>query len=273
MQLEIFGGASAAIVRVQLTNKSDQPQQFSLRCESANWGENPAWLDPVRTPGDNLVTGWNERADRVLMLGANADRYSPVPDGRPHGPKTMLLVWDVKSYKTRTGWIVRPYHAYTADLPSLRVRDWAKEMDAAKQEWRALLHRASGVTIPDAGVANAFLACLADLFIMREPVADGYTAAVPGTEVYRAPNAFEAAVVAVALDQVGLHRESASGYQMCLDMQEPDGNWDDPRGWGHLMWGGAGFKVWAALEHYRLTRDRKFLARVYPRLVASSRWQ
>ncbi|HKM56705.1 MAG TPA: hypothetical protein VJY33_25095 [Isosphaeraceae bacterium] len=56
-------------------------------------------------------------------------------------------------------------------------------------------------------------------------------------------------------------------------MQEPDGNWADPKGWGHLMWGGSGFKAWAAMEHYRLTGDREFLARVYPRLAASSRWQ
>ena len=273
MRLEVVGGATAALIRVQLTNTGDQPQQFSLRCESSHWGENPAWVDPTRWPGDNLVAGWNERADRVLVLGIGADRLSLAADRRAPGPKTMLLVWDLKPRETRTGWIVRPYRAYTADLPSLRDRDWSKEMEATKQEWRALLHRASGVTIPDAGVANAFLACLADLFIMREPVADGYTAAVPGTEVYRAPNAFEAAVVAVALDQVGFHRESASGYQMCLDMQEPDGNWNDPRGWGHLMWGGAGFKAWAAMEHYRLTRDRKYLAKVYPRLIASSRWQ
>ena len=273
MRLEVVGGASAAIIRVQLTNKSEQPQQFSLRCESEKNGENPAWVDPARWPGDNLVAAWNERADRVLVLGIGADRYSLATDRRAPGPKTMLLVWDVKPHEIRTGWIVRPYRAYAADLPSLRARDWSKEMDAAKQEWRALLHRASAVMIPDAGVANAFLACLADLFIMREPVADGYIAAVPGTEVYRAPNPFEAAVVAIALDQVGLHRESTSGYQMCLDMQEPDGNWDDPRGWGHLMWGGAGFKAWAAMEHYQLTRDRKYLEQVYPRLVASSRWQ
>ena len=118
-----------------------------------------------------------------------------------------------------------------------------------------------------------FRSCLADLFIMREPVADGYLAAVPGTEVYRAPNAFEAAIVAVALDQAGLHELSAAGYKMCLAMQEPDGDWNDPKGWGHLMWGGAGFKAWAAMQHYYLTRDGKYLEWVYPRLVASSRWQ
>jgi hypothetical protein len=39
------------------------------------------------------------------------------------------------------------------------------------------------------------------------------------------------------------------------------------------MWCGPGFKSWAVMEHYRLTRDKKFLAGVYARMVASSRWQ
>jgi hypothetical protein len=91
--------------------------------------------------------------------------------------------------------------------------------------------------------------------------------------VYRAANSFEAAIVAVALDQMDLQRDAEKGYRICLEMQEPDGNWADPKGWGHLMWGGSGFKAWAAMEHYRLTGDREFLARVYLRLAASSRWQ
>ena len=37
--------------------------------------------------------------------------------------------------------------------------------------------------------------------------------------------------------------------------------------------GGAGFKAWAAMEHFRLTRDRRFLTNLYPRLLANSRWQ
>lgn len=52
MRLEVAGGASAALIRVQLTNTGDQPQQFSLRCESSHWGENPAWVDPTRWPGE-----------------------------------------------------------------------------------------------------------------------------------------------------------------------------------------------------------------------------
>jgi len=272
-RLEVVGAASAALVRVTVANTGDKPHQFVLRCDSASWGENPAWVDPERWPGDNLVAGWQDRADRVLILGVGAQTCSLHKDSRAEGPRTLILVWNLQPGETAAGWLVRPYRACSADLPKLRARNWSKEFDAARKEWHDLLGRASGVTIPDPGVENALLACLADLFIMREPVAGGYVAAVPGTEVYRAPNAFEAAIVAVAIDQAGLHDEAASGYQMCLDMQEPDGNWADPRGWGHLMWGGSGFKAWAAMEHYRLTGDRKYLARVYPRMAASSRWQ
>jgi len=272
-RLEVIGAQTAALVRVAVANSDSKPHRFVLRCESASWGENPAWVDPARWVGDNLVAGWQDRADRVLVLGLGADAYSLHADGRAEGPRILTLVWDLKPGETRAGWVVRPYRSFAADLPALRKHGWAKEFEEARKEWQALLDRASRLAIPDPGVENAFRACLADLFIMREPVAGGYVAAVPGTECYRAPNAFEAAIVAVAVDQAGFHEESASGYQMCLDMQEPDGNWNDPKGWGHLMWGGAGFKAWAAMEHYRLTRDRRYLARVYPRLVASSRWQ
>jgi len=257
----------------EIANTSDKPHQFVLRCDSAAWGENPAWVDPARWPGDNLVAGWRERADRVLILGIGAHATSFRDDKLAPGPRSLVLVWNLQPGAKATGWLVRPYRAYAADLPALRARDWAADFQAARKEWHGLLDRTAQFTIPDAGVHNAFLACLADLFIMREPVAGGQVAAVPGTECYRAPNAFEAAIVAVAIDQAGLHKEAADGYQMCLDMQEPDGNWADPKGWGHLMWGGSGFKAWAAMEHYRLTRDRAYLQRVFPRMAASSRWQ
>jgi hypothetical protein len=108
---------------------------------------------------------------------------------------------------------------------------------------------------------------------MREPVEGGGLGTCPGTEAYRAANAAEGGIVPIALDQFGLHRNAEAGYRACLEMQEPDGNWNDAKAWGHLMWCIAGFKAWAGMEHYRLTRDRRYLERLYPRLAAHSRWQ
>ncbi len=273
LSLKAIGGATGGLVRIELANTDSSPHQFVVKCDSTSVGENPAWVDWKRCVGDNLIAGWNERADRLLILGMGADGYSLQPDGRAPAAKSMVLVWNVKPGEKREGWIVRPYQKYVADLPTLRAWDWAKEFEQAKQEWRGLFGRALKMTIPDQAVSNAYLACLGDLFIMREPLVNGYVGGVPGTEVYRAASSGEAGVVAVALDQNNLHEEALAGFKASLDAQESDGNWIDYRGWARLMWFASGFKTWMIMEHYRLTRDKQFLAEMYPRMLASSRWQ
>ncbi len=273
VRLRVLGGRTAALVRVTLASRDGKPHRLALRGDSGSWGENPAWVDPARWVGDNLVAGWNERADRVLVLGIGADGYSLQPDKAPPGPRNMVLVWDVPPGESREGWVIRPYRAYRGELDALRRHDWAGEAEEAEREWEALLTRAARLTVPDPGIVNAYLACLADIFIMREPVAGGHIAGVPGTECYRAPNSGEPLIGAVALDQLGLHEESVRGSRVCLELQGADGCWADPEGWGHLVWCVGGFKAWTIMEHYRLTGDREFLARFFPRLLANSRFQ
>ena len=268
VRLTVAGGATAAVARVELTNTSAAARCFSLRCFVPGcWaGLNPAWCNPTWAR-DLLQAGWKDRADRIIVMVLGGQDYE-VP-----AMTTVLPNWRLGPGESRVAWVVRPYRAYLADAPVLRRRKWATEFTAAIRVWRKLLARAAQVTIPDSGVQHALEACLADLFVMREPVADGYVACCPGTECYRAPNQYESGIAAVALDQFGFHAESAAGYQVSLDLQEPDGDWSEPKGWAHHMWGGSGFKAWTGMEHYRLTGDRKYLRALYPRLRASSRWQ
>jgi len=268
VRFEIAGSATAAIARITMTNTSSQLHQFSLMCEKpGNWaGMNPGWVD-ADAIANVLEAGWLDRADRVLILGLGADAYPT------RSATTICAVWNINPGETRTGWVIRPYAAYAENVTDLATMDWDIAYDAALAEWRALLAHAITLHIPDPGVHNGFLACLADLFIMREPLADGYIVGTPGTEVYRAPNSYEAGIAAVALDQVGLYADAARGYVLPLLLQEANGDWTEPKGWAHLMWGGSGFKSWVAMQHYQLTRDRAYLERVYPRMRASSRWQ
>jgi hypothetical protein len=267
VRLEAIGGIAAALIRVTARNADSRPHKFAIQSEvqRAQVAHNPAWMTDGE-PADALVACQNERADRLLLFALGAEVY-------PVGRKSMTLEWELAPGETRSGWLVRPYAAYQADLPALRTHDWAREFTQAVSEWRDLLGRASRVEIPDEGVRDAFYASLADLFIMREPLLNGYVGGVPGTEGYRSTAPFEPGLAALALDQLGLHREAADGLRVHIEMQEPNGNWTDPGGWAHHMWGASGFKAWPAMEHYRLTGDRSYLEWVYPRMAASSRWQ
>jgi hypothetical protein len=267
VHLEALGATADALIRVTVRNTDSRPHLFEVRCEvQGGWvAHNPAWIEPGKNP-DVLLAMEHERPDRILLFGVGAGSY-------PVAAKSLTLAWTLAAGEERGGWIVRPYDAYTAQLPSRRLRKWDAEFIAAKQEWTALLGRALRIEVPDNGVRQAFYASLGDLFIMREPLQSGYTGTICGTEIYRSTNPFEPAIAAIALDQAGLHREAADGLRVHLDMQEASGEWADARGWAHHMWGAAGMKAWAAMEHYRLTGDTDYLKQVYPRLSASTRWQ
>jgi hypothetical protein len=269
LALEIAGGATAAIGKITLANSSTHRETMTLRCEvPGNWtGYNPAWVDH-QAAADHLLAGWHARADQVVILGIGADEY-PVA-----AAAVLTLKWNLDPGESRVAWLIRPYKGYEDDVAALRKKDWGSEFGSAEKEWVDLLERSSRVIIPDPEVRNAFYACLADLFIMREPIARGYIATIPGTEGYRsAPNPYETAIVAVALDQVGLHDLAELGYRVDLDIQEPDGDWTEKKYWSHLMWGGSGFKAWVVMEHYWLGGDTAFLEKRYPQMLASSRWQ
>lgn len=267
VRLEVIGGATADIIRVTVRNADTRPHKVAVECEvRSGWvAHNPSWIEPGVDP-DTLLACQSDRADRVLMFSMGASDY-------PTERMKIVPGWTLAAGETRTGWIVRPYEAYQENLAALRLRNWAGEFAAAVGVWRDLLARSVRIHLPDAGVRHAYYSGLGDLYIMREPLAKGYMGGVPGTEVYRSSGAFEGALADTALDQAGFHADAADGLRVYLDMQEPDGNWADPKAWGHHMWGVSGMKAWTGMEHYRLTGDRAYLEALYPRLRASSRWQ
>jgi hypothetical protein len=266
--LTAVGAADAAVMRVEVQNTGSVPHTLALRCvKPGGWaGINPAWADD-RELGDALLAQWTDRADRVLVMAVGAARTPVV------GMNALTMAWDLAPGESAVGWLVRPYLAYEQDLPALRNADWSVAYERALEAWRELVGRAPVFRIPDSCVLDGLKASLADLFVMREPAMGGHLTATPGTEVYRAGNCYEGSIMAVALDQLGYHDEADAGARVSLETQEPDGNWTEPRAWARYMWGGSGMKAWAVWTHYRLTCDRGYLEELYPRLLASSRWQ
>ena len=70
----------------------------------------------------------------------------------------------------RTVWIAIPHRAEVKDIAAYRARNWAEAWGRAVEAWRQVLARAVRFSIPDAKVADAYYSCLADQFILREPI-------------------------------------------------------------------------------------------------------
>jgi len=269
--VEVVGAGRGAVVRVEFINHDRAKSHTAgVRCAvPGNWrGVNPAGVDAGSPTNarDALIAGWMARADRVLIAAVGADDY-------PVAPNLLHPTVRLAPGETRVIWIVRPYRVYESMLPELRRRDWAQEFADGREVWRRLIGRTARLELADPGVRNAYYAGLADIFIMREPVPGDYLGTLPGTELYRAANPAESAIASICLDQAGLPVEAADGYRLELDLQNFDGCWAERNGWARTGWLSSGFKSWFAMEHFRMTRDRAFLADVFPRMLASSRWQ
>lgn len=269
LDFDVVGGSRAAVVRISIANLDSIPHRYSVVLTGVGHHKVPAWWDDS-IPPDHMMCAYNERADRVMVLIAGGQR---MPLRRDAIAKTLCLEWDLAPGQSAVGWIARPYQAYCADMPRLRENDWNTEYQTGLSVWRELKANLAHAEIPDQGVFDGLYAGLLDGFIMREPVAEGYIAGTPGTEVYRAANAGEPAIVAIALDQFGLPREAVREFEMELNQQGEDGCWADPQGWGHTFWACSGFKAWFIREHYLMTRDQSFLGQYYPRMLASTRFQ
>ena len=269
--IEVIGGQRAAIMRVTFTNlDAHATHRAAVECGvPGTWrGVLPAFVDPALATNarDALIAGWMARADRVIIAGLGGDDY-------PLAANTLTPTVQLAPGQTKIIWFVRPYRVYESMLPELRRRDWAAEFAEAKATWQKLLARTPRLQLADPAVRYSYYAGLADIFIMREPVPGDYLGTLPGTELYRSANPTEAAIASVALSQAGLAVEAIDGYRLALDLQNFDGCWAEPQGWARTGWLAAGFKSWFVMEHYRLTRDRDFLANLFPRMLASSRWQ
>jgi len=260
---------------VDVFNKDNVPHEVVVNADGggAFRGENRGWADATLWPNNLLLAGLWGPAKRVLLYGTGADAYSRRPDGRPDGCAMLTSVWNLEPGEKKSGWIIRPYQATLETIGDLETTDWQKEWDKAENVWKSLLtEQPSRLFIPDIGVHNGFLAALADIFIMREPIEDGLVGATPGTDHFRCVNSVEPLLGVIALDQLGLHDLAVKGAKLSLRNQGEDGDWNDPDGWAHLMWCTGGIKSRMAMEHYRLTRDREFLEWVYPRMLAEARF-
>lgn len=277
------------ILTVQVMNNGEGNHLVSVTAElNGGWViANPAWVDGINS---NVLFLMNmERADRIAVACYGADSYplkisedtnkelevpmtGALASNKLNAGKTVTSAFMLEKFDKKTSYIFRPYKAYEEELGLISGYDFACEVEKARGEWGALLERGMKPILPDKELLDAYKACFCDLFVMREPLADGYTGFICGTEVYRSTNPAEPTLAVTMIDKAGFSEEAADSSRVYTDAQEKDGCWASKKGWERSSWGMCAFKAKMIIEHFKLTNDRAFLEKLYPRMKASTCW-
>ncbi len=263
--MEVTATQKGDVIRLTAQNGTEKPVSAGVYAFVAANVVNMKWADfnyeySICTPI------WGDRGDRMVLM--IPQKTETVPRGR----ENVDTVWHLPPGESTVSYLIRPYYALLEEAEAYEAEDWETQRLAGLAAWRDRIGRAPRIEIPDEMVALAYQACLADLFVMREEQADGRIAGLAGTELYRAANTAEPCFQAYALLRSGFYEEARENLEFVAQFQEADGNWEDMRQWGRMMWSTSGWKSSAIREYYLFTKDRAFLEEQFPRMLASARW-
>jgi len=279
-RLDAVATRIGVVVKLNFENTDAEHHDITVKCRSLRgWViSNQGWIDYKH---NNLLLTLNKtRADRIIGYFLGADDYPmfrngiaqvsvPMSDAvakdQGNSMKYTTALFSMKPGETKSGFLVLPFEKYFEDFDELCQVDYDKEMKDALDEWCELLDRGTKISICDKEVISCFRACLADLFVMREPHAGGYVIG-NGTRHYRSPASGEPLTSTLQLDRMGYLEEASGDLQIYYAGQNEDGCWAYSKGWEHDMWSIHYMKCNSALQHYYITRDRDFLEDVYCRM-------
>jgi hypothetical protein len=255
LRIEALGGQDADIVK--LTLSASAGSQLTL----------PAM---VRS---NVAIGSKETPTLMRHDGS----LFCLVQGAPECKRSYVADWDLEFALTsegdsRTVWVIIPHATDLTDTAGWQSRDWAAEWRDGERVWLDLLDDAARFIAPDEEMLSGYYACLADQFILREPLAGGETGFLCGTDKYRAVNAYEINAHVHALLRAGYFEEAWQAAKVLLPQQREDGRWEDISPWIATFWLVNGDIPLLFEEIYRFTGNRDRMAAVWPQLAKLARW-
>ena len=274
------------VVKLEADNLDSQRHVVTAKFRSLRgWViANKGWIDGEH--GNILLTMNNGRADRIIAFAEGADEYPMFRKGRVVNPRApmpdafvkeqsnsmmyMTMLLELSPDARRQFFIVLPFEAYYGEYEELRRLDFQRLFDDALAERDALLARGCKITTNASAFNHCLRSCIADVFVMREPVPNGAWGISPGTNEYRSMNSCEGLEAEVLLERLGYADEAAADLPNYFAAQNQDGCWAYDGGWEHEMWIAIYKKCRAALEHFQMSRDWQFLREIYPRMKRAS---
>jgi glucoamylase len=158
-----------------------------------------------------------------------------------------------------------------------RQADPWKDMDDAADFWRRYIDNARQINTGHPEVDRLYKRSLLVFALMTNKRTGALLAAPEVDEQFTRCGRYaycwgrDAAFITTALDKCGLTQAAEGFYDWAASVQDDDGSWQQrfsmdgnlAPSWG-LQIDEGGSVIWGILEHYKITKDKEFLVRMWP---------
>jgi len=260
-----------AKARLYLSIRPYNPEGMSLirhlaYHEGGAWEINHALAVVLQQPPDQVGCS-DQRIGDVSILLPHVDSCRRLSCGA--GMATALAAYRIGLAPGE----VREFTAVCTTNKSVKVNgkvvgafrdvDTSALREKSVRAWRSLLSRGMTVTLPDGKMQKCFEANKAFLHLF-----DDGEEITPGPLTYHRFWFRDAAFLINALDKLGYHDAARTKLLTYPSRQQKNGYFISQNG----EWDANGEAIWTLMEHYRLTRDKNFLAAVYPAIRKGIFW-
>lgn len=226
-----------------------------------------------------------EKADpREVMLGRLNRQARVYVDCGSAKEKVMRPGVLISYAKGDEAWLKLPIQGQPTGEGKIDARIGEAALSAAEEKWEKFLSTGAKIILPDERLNNLYKTSLINLLLLRlhlpqeSPEEDIYVVR-PGVTDYADFWYRDGAYICRAFDAAGYHDEAEKSLRLFWRskrllrgnnawLQAPNGCWNYPPD----QWDGQGQAPWALMSHFRFTRDKAWLEKVYPSLLAGGHW-
>jgi len=219
---------------------------------------------------NSVVSGvWLFAADappeRAQVLAGKADKSALAlvdADHLPAAPRALALSWDFGPLEPggKVELLVTVPQG-TAAKSATAACDPAAELQRAIAFWEQTALPYGRLEVPDPAVQGLLDSCVRNIYQARE-IKDGLPAFQVGPTFYRGLWVVDGAFLLEAVTLLGRAAEARRGIDYLMSFQKPDGGFMLING----HWKETGIVLWAVTHHARLTGDKEWLERMWPKL-------
>ena len=247
-----FGESGFDVVQIQGTNSGPKPLVIELDLSGKDRNL------PAHVKDGILLT---REGSIVVRVEGESLALSSKENGL-----VLICRWTIPPHSTKALWLKRPYERASVSISGTEL------LERAKQLWQKIWSGGLQIDLPEKELTDFFYSSLAYVLILSEYDAAHDLWLLDGPGGYRQfwgrGEYFQARALDLT-DHLDLARQSV---EHALHIQMDDGEWDGPPISGWPSWDNIGGNAGAAWDYYLFSRDREWLARIYPHLLAAARW-